>query len=318
MSTRDEKDLRFLGFDIPNRNYSSTVNEIFFNDFDYTWHMQYKLSNSDIREWTIMPNESAADDGSVVYKYNNDFFRCDDFTSSHDGKHILFAGCSETEGMGGNVEDVWGHILHEKIARITNVDGYYSIGKAGYGWQKIILSIQVYIKKYGKPDMIFALLPNIGRLFAWSENINDWHYQQKYPGLKGNEEFVKNKKKSSLDDREGSDEFAPQAMLPNEYRKVFIDFAAGWKLFEDYCKQTDIKLLWGTWEDVDDFNFTNTNIFSNFVPLSKKEFLDNADLSEKYNQGSYRKRDGHHGRLFHEFWANKFLETANEKGFFND
>jgi hypothetical protein len=80
-------------------------------------------------------------------------------------------------------------------------------------------------------------------------------------------------------------------------------------------------LVWGTWEPIDNYNFSRLNLFNNFVPLPKENIV---PIIEKYRkngklaQFDLDKRDGHHGRLFHEYWADKMLEEAKRKGFIND
>ena len=60
-------------------------------------------------------------DNKISYKYNNLGFRCDDFTSSHSGAHILFAGCSETEGASNALEECWANVLYNKIKKDTKL-----------------------------------------------------------------------------------------------------------------------------------------------------------------------------------------------------
>lgn len=293
---------------------SPVVAEIFKNNFDYTWHYPYFINGSDRKEWPLIPGENSKDDGSVIYKYNSEYFRCDEFKSDHDGLHILFGGCSETEGQGGNLEDSWSKILFDEIVETNKVDGYYSIGKSGFGWQKIISQTKVYISKYGKPDIMFVLLPNIGRFLDWSDSINDWFYRQQYPRFGDN--LILDRSKDEI-----NNPYVPTEQSPQEYKKMFVEFATSWRLFEDFCNEANINLIWAAWEPIDNYNFSKFNIFKNFVPIDKEEILNNI---EKYRPnlkiGKYdlEKRDGHHGRIFHEVWASKMLDAAKLKGFLND
>jgi hypothetical protein len=59
--------------------------------------------------------ETAPNQDPIVYKYNNKGFRCEDFTTDRKGMHILFGGCSETEGAANLLEDVWAKVLYNKI-----------------------------------------------------------------------------------------------------------------------------------------------------------------------------------------------------------
>jgi hypothetical protein len=292
---------------------SNVVSEIFQNNFDITWLQKYRDMGSSEREWTLLAGEHAEDDGSVKYKYNDDFFRSDNFSETHSGLHIVFAGCSETEGQGGNIEDSWGHILFEKIKQENNVSGFYNLGKSGFGWQKIISQTQLYIKKYKKPDFLFVLLPNVGRFIGWSSDRDMWTYKQQYPNIGENR---------SLDypEKYENNEFTPTLQSPEEYRKMFMDFTFGWRLFEDFCSASEIKLVWGSWEPIDNYNFDKLKIFNNFVSLSEAQ-SDLPALVEKYRENiklkpnDLEKRDGHHGRIFHEYWADSMLAEAKRKGF---
>jgi hypothetical protein len=288
------------------KSNSSPVNDIFNDVFDITWHQKYFNEGSRQRTWGLLEGENSSDDGTVTYVYNDDYFRCDNFTDTHGGRHILFAGCSETEGEGGNVEDAWANILFQKINNDRTVSGYFNVGKASFGWQKVITQTRIYISKYGKPDNLFILLPNIGRSIEWSED-SGWFVKQKYPSL------------YSSDHNDSSPYVS--AHSPKEYRESFVNFSTSWKLFEDFCMASGINFLWGTWEEIDNYNFDKTNIFNNFVPLYKDSLFDNLEAYRKDSKtapNDLEKRDGHHGRLFHEFWAESMLQEARKRGFLND
>jgi len=298
-----------------NYTMDSVVNEIFRNTFDITWHQKYKNEGSAQKTWGLIEGENSKDDGTVVYQYNSEYFRSDEFTSEHTGKHVVFAGCSETEGEGGNIEDSWGKIAFNKINSSIALGKFYNLGKAGYGWQKIISQIRIYIKQYGKPDALFVLLPNVGRSIEWSELQNTWYAKQSYPNFNKNKPLVNKKnysKKTNL--------YFPH-QTPEEYKKAFMDFVISWRLFEDFCLAANIKLIWGTWEYLDNHNFSKLDLFNNFVPLPREKIMENIDLYRKnanLDQFDLQKRDGHSGRLFHEYWANEMVAEANKRGFFND
>lgn len=295
-------------YEIPVGN-SNAVSEIFYNEFDITWHRENKLYNPTQRDWGLLAGEHAIDDGTVTYRYNNEYFRSDEFINEHHGLHILFAGCSETEGQGGELDDSWGKILFDKVKSNHETDGFFNLGKAGYGWQKIISQIRIYINKYGKPDNLFVLLPNIGRSIEWSDADSDWYVKQSYPKI------GENKTLDSADNPLLSD------LAPQEYKKLFIDFVISWRLFEDFCDAANIKLVWGTWEPIDDYNFSKSNLFNNFVPLPKNDLpqiIDKYRKDAKITLRDLEKRDGHHGRLFHEYWADTMLEESKRKNFIYD
>lgn len=288
---------------------SNAVSEIFDNNFDITWHRGHKFYNPTQREWAVIPGENSDDDGTVLYKYNNEYFRSDEFTDKHDGLHVLFAGCSETEGQGGNIDDSWGKILFDEVSKNNKASGFFNLGKAGYGWQKVISQTRIYIDRYGKPDNMFILLPNIGRSIEWSDDQNDWYVKQSYP------KFGENK----ILDSDNNPLISEQT--PQEYKKLFIDFVTSWRLFEDFCEASNIKLVWASWEPIDDYNFSKLNLFKNFISIPKDNLvaiIEQYRKDAKLGERDIDKRDGHHGRLFHEYWADKMLKEAKRKGFLND
>ena len=189
---------------------SSLLNSLFRNEFDQTWSLNdpYKSMNVGNREFTVAPTEALLpdnfkDDGSVIYKYNSDWYRSDDFNKNKTSKfHILFNGCSETEGIGGNIEDSWGKILHTKFSKKYDVGNFYNLGRAGSGWHQCILDFFVYEEKYGTPTHYFVLLPNIGRNFLWSENnLGGWDYYQKYVDREKISVFFNKKSLISIEDQ---------------------------------------------------------------------------------------------------------------------
>lgn len=288
---------------------SNVVEEIFNNNFDRTWQQGLYDSGDPQRTWSILPSEGPVDDGTVEYTYNNEYFRCDEFTNTHSGMHVLFAGCSETEGQGGNLENVWANILFNKIKDKHGLDGYYSIARSGYGWQKVITQLKIYVSKYGKPDKLFVLLPNIGRYIDWSDERDTWCSKQEYPLFKGNGSM----------NLEGNPDLSDQT--PERYKKAFIDFVISWRLFEDYCNAAGIDLVWSTWHLLDGYNFDKFRFFNNFVPIYESDMLNNVDKyrkDAKLEPYDLKKRDGHHGNLYHEYWADVILEEAYRKGFLND
>ena len=290
-------------------NESSIVGDIFLNRFDTTWHHRRKRDNPEQRVWSLIEGEQAEDDGLVSYVYNDEYFRSDNFTNVHNSRHILFAGCSETEGQGGNLGDAWGKILLDKINQSQKTSGYYSIAKAGYGWQKVIAQLRVYIDRYGKPDNLFIILPNMGRSIEWSKEQSNWYARQEHPNF-----YSDNK-------MEFEENIYAGKLSPEKYKKIFLDFVISWRLFEDFCNASGIKLLWGTWSEIDNYNVGKLRLFKNFVSLNQEDLLQNIDRyrkDAKLIDGDIKKRDGHHGRLFHEYWADLILQEATDRGFLND
>lgn len=271
------------------------VKDIFFNDFDITW---MQGPDKPRRDYSILPIENAKDDGEVSYFYNEDFFRCDNFKKEHNGNHILFAGCSNTEGVGSPLETVWSKMLYNELATKYKMDGFYSIARSGYGWQKIISNFMIYTQKYGFPSHLFVLLPNITRFYIWENETRGWQYVQRYPEDKRNH------------------------VTENEYFEKFIDFIISWRLFEKYCEDNNVKLIWSTWFEIDEHNLKIANQSRSFFDMDKNGFLTNfvkvkrPDL--KMGKHDLSRRDGHDGILWHEYWLEKFQKEIETRGFLND
>ena len=311
----NEKSLIFDG--IPMQN----VPDIFTDEFDTTWAMGYDNWKS---EWTVIPPEKKQltkatmlkqgfflkghDDKEVIYNFNNEKFRSDDFISDHNGKkHILFSGCSETEGVGSPLNTVWAKILYDKVSKDIENSGYFNLGRSGYGWQKIITSFMIYTKKYGFPDYFFILMPNIGRFYKWEIEMNHWVYMQ---NAIRNPFF-----KLDISDEQQSINFSKE-------REVFLDWVISWKLFVEYCKSNNVKLVYSSWHTVENKNLQQVNHM--FPELF---LMDEDDMAKKFEEKrpgmktdthDLRRRDGHHGILYHEYWAERFYEEIKSRNLIND
>jgi hypothetical protein len=276
-------------------------------EFDKTWsdnpeqYIQYKYKNIEGYHYLDQIPVESIDNKSweVEYKYNSDWFRSDNFIKDHDGLHILFAGCSYTEGVGEIIENNWSNILYSKIKELYKTSGYFNIGKSGFGSHKIITNTMNYIKNYGKPDIIFIFHPNTLRFFEWSYEKNRWNYIQRYPSFKEKEE--------------NSASF-------EEYIKFFPNWANNWALFLEYLKSNNIKVVWSCWDPTDNKNIINFNQIN-------AEYLDStiqeSDISllignTKPTKRDISARDGHPGIISNKIWAQKFYKKSLEMDIFND
>jgi hypothetical protein len=293
---------------------STAVEDVFNNKFDITWAFDDRHNKSKTMTMSIIESSqgSLPDDGSVVYNYNNEWFRSDDFSADHKSEfHVLFAGCSETEGIASPLDEVWSKMLHSELSTIKDVGGFYSIARSGFGWQKVITNFMIYVEKYGFPTHFFVLLPNLGRVFQWNEDIESWQYVQRIPfrGLIPKEEetlFMKN-------------------TSPEEHKQFFIDFSVSWKLFEKFCKANGVKLLTSTWDEPEGINIlqmNSNNYLESFFHIPEAKDLENFIIKERPNgkmlPGDLTRRDGHSGRLKHLWWLSKFKEEIKRRNLFND
>lgn len=277
---------------------------------------QHKIGD---RLWDKIPGESyecdhSVCDGSITYQYNNEYFRCDDFTSEHDGMHILFAGCSETEGVGGPLESTWTHRVYKEIAKNNKVSGFYSIARAGFGWQKIITNFQIYTKKYGFPQFLFVMLPNVGRQYKYDVKEGLYTYYQCYP-----EDYYIDENQlctTSNGKKISSNEIYKEGIiLLEDYFKAILDFKISWTLFENFCKSNGTTVLWSTYDSADTHNLQKLDVNSSYFVSNTDEvnsFI-TTKIDYKIEKDSFRYRDGHYGSLIKEYWSELFLKEIKER-----
>jgi len=293
---------------------NSLYNDLQSEKFDIDWQKNF---DEPIKTCTILPQEKhhIEDDKTVVYNFNNELFRSDDFTNVHDGQHILFSGCSETEGAGANIEHAWSKILYDKISQKIKCSGFFNLAKSGWGYSRIISNCLTYFKKYGNPDIIFILLPNSGRNFRYNMEKNIWAYASQVP-----ETYYS--KESPLSD--GIEKIYPNGepttmqknfydrSTPKEYKEEFVRFLYNWKIFIELCNEKNIKIIFSTWDLQDSINLKNINIFDDYLHIEKKQILSFGSIYYQTNQPSntdIKKRDGHHGLIAHNAWAEFFYQA---------
>lgn len=226
----------------------------------------------------------------VEYKLNKYLFRCDQFTSIYKGLHILFAGCSETFGEGGNINDNWSKKLYDQIKLNNEVSGYFNISSPGFGWEDIIHNVQRYVELFGSPDIIFILAPNVVRYLEYEKESDNFKMVHKYPLN------TKNKKYFKL------------------YAEKFVSWTFMFKSFVNYCNTKKIKIFFTSWSRHDNDNFKKIKSFSNLF-IHPGIILTVDDLENLYNNlqaDDILRRDGNHrGNIFHTNIANKFIESLN-------
>jgi hypothetical protein len=235
----------------------------------------------------------------VEYRYNDQWFRCDQFTKNHDGLHIVFSGCSNTEGIGQNIEETWSYRLYQDIAKEHKTSGYFNLGRSGTGWQKILNNFRVYVDTYGAPDYLFVLHPNLLRGFRWVDNGNNnfvgWELYQLNPWQE---------KINKVEDLEF-------------HRNVFPVWAMTWKLFTEYCKAIGTKIIWSTWDQWENDNIKNSGLFEeSFIEIkdpTKEEILNKYyDLLDR--EDAIEARDGHDGYIHHTHWLSIFKQALINEG----
>lgn len=99
----------------------------------------------------------------IDYVLNSHGFRSDEFTEKHEGKHVLFIGCSVTFGTGLPIEKTWSKILYNKLSKNNKLSGYFNLSFPGAASTEIIFNAVKYIQKFGAPEEIYFMVPEIMR-----------------------------------------------------------------------------------------------------------------------------------------------------------
>ena len=183
-----------------------------------------------------------AEDKTFIYSMNNYGHRSEDFTSKHNGLHVLFSGCSITFGESLPYKTNWSGKLYNKIKQKNKLSGYYNLSYLGGSIELIVFNIFKYFKNFGNPDMLFLLIPDSGRKILWNSNNN------KYENYANPEESNDNKKIN---------------LLRGYYNLTML---------ETYCEKNKIKFLWACWDEKDNKNFYDNINFNNYISLNNKKF----------------------------------------------
>lgn len=247
-------------------------------------------------------------------KYNSLGYRCDEFISDHKNKkHIIFSGCSETVGEGGPIEDSWSHILYNKINKDNYFSGYFNLAVSGMGHIDIINVILEYCQKYNNPDIIVMMLPSIRNIRFLNKN--------EFLNIPKNGYYRYSQMDSNQMQYVGSQDHLKKELVfsggSERYEDIqSVAYAFILKMFETFCLNNNIKLIWSYWDDYH-MSLLSTDdqqsLFNNYISImpSKKEIFESL---EKDSSLTLSKKDSHHGTVYHNLWANKFYDKLISGG----
>lgn len=257
-------------------------------------------------------------------KLNSSGFRSDEFKKIHDQPHILFAGCSETFGEGGELKDSWAHKTYSEISNDIGSSGYFNIGYPGKGYQDIINLCIQYCNTQSKPDYIMIAFPSLLRKMGWveRENLSPENGLEEINFVPGYYMLMPQKNKQGNSDGRyrlsGPGFWHNDGYSISETRSDFLNFYLSIKLFEELCKAKDIKLLWTVLDTSD--KFTLDKIKNHF----KYSFVDCLDMSDVVNliaedsSYTFEKDDGHLGTAQHKIISDNFLKVFKDRGWGKD
>jgi hypothetical protein len=228
----------------------------------------------------------------VEYSRNNEGYRSEDFKQN---PKFLFAGCSETFGEAADVETTWAYKLFNKIK--NDKDSYCNLGLGGLDASLIIYQVMMFIEKYGKPENLFIVFPELNRCIETdSKKTATVSLFEIVPGIL--EEYDNILHSSSK--------------IVNMVRSVNL---LQIKNFEMYCKNIGINLIWSNWSNESEEKILEEGFFNNYVSIiNEKDIADKAiELGYNYKTLELTRPDGnHHGEIFHDYWANIFYNKYKD------
>ena len=114
------------------------------------------------------------EDHTPDIRLNSNGYRSDEFTTHHEGRHILFSGCSNTFGLGLKQEEMWSTKLLSKISSTgQKISGNFNISYPGSGVFEIVSNTIRYCNRYGAPDFIFIQILDAARFYDIDDRDRD-------------------------------------------------------------------------------------------------------------------------------------------------
>jgi hypothetical protein len=261
---------------------------------------------------TSMENQLAwrPENLDYVYEINSKGYRSDEFIETRD---IVFAGCSETWGIGVLEEGIWGNILSDKMGMKS-----YNLGAPGTGVQFIVNNLLAFFKEYGNPKFLFCLFPEFTR-FEMRSDLSFMTSARLGKNLKSRSYFQVIKPLDPTKKVQYSKiPHLAEELIPHEF--IFSISISYIKMLEYYCELNNIFFRWGTWDKAQD-NYLSNNMssldFQNYVCLNFNKweqftgkegnwiryFHKDGDMCDK-NAGSCKIKEECHEDIKHLYGRN--------------
>lgn len=235
------------------------------------------------------------------YNLNSYLYRSHEFIKLHKGKHLLFNGCSQTFGEGLSLEDTWSKIVYNYVNNKISCSGYFNISFGGNNNFSMLKNTINYINNYGKPDIIVLNLTECWRGYT-AKNIKQEFNHEILNYMQLQEDF---ENKNII-----------QSMTMYCFDMI--------KLFTEYCKTNNIKLIifsWAYYEPSKIFslrdeliNFGNSFLsnLEEYIVITNKEIENYLLLNSVKNKNNdlflKAKNKTHAGQGENLYWAHKILE----------
>lgn len=301
--------------------------------------VQYEEPNAFYYRQNFEIRMGIPEDKNHSYKYNSHGYRGDDFINlgePHDGKHVLFAGCSETEGVGTRLEDLWAYKVYQRITETEKCSGFFNIGSKGFSIDLIVEQIFSYIEQFGKPEVLFVNFPDLFKFYVWDEkqqrwmakigiesaaayNIYDKFYLKDFKSGIYKEESnlmkdIMNKDLAQFSGTVNGAYFVPELMSEDKYANSVFNGIRYFHLVEKLCRILGIELFWGTWDMYCSTSVENSGLFNNYTNIGNIKSLYAWADENGYTVDDLSARDkGHCGKAYHAYWADRLFAAYKEK-----
>lgn len=203
-------------------------------------------------------------DPSRYYYINSHGFRGKEISGKED---MLIAGCSFTFGSGIPEEKIWG----VQVANSMSLS-YTNLGYPGASVLSIINSIFAYFKEYGNPKILICLFPDLDRIQLPVDN-KIWTSKSD----KLNQDLAR------IFLGEHHHDLPKYSKAPHNIEDVMPLSVPRWisikyiQILEQYCRSSNIKFIWSTWEN----NFLSALLQSNEFEFIIDTKLIDQDLNKE-------------------------------------
>ena len=247
-------------------------------------------------------------DNEIDFIINNHGYRSPEFSQDLD---FLIAGDSVTIGDGLRKDKIW----HEMLFNNTNYK-YASIAFFGESICSQVEKIFAYIKKYNSPKNILFLMPNFERIkifnnhnFFISERFKN-HVSDYYNGiydfyLKNSQYnklensysngYINNLMSCDLNNNQEKNKYFKRPLIADDViplEMAHMQSAQSINFLDMYCKQSNINLIYATWDFDTEIllnKISNKENFPNFLNIES----DHWDRKETDKFHKYRLKDCH-------------------------
>jgi hypothetical protein len=186
--------------------------------------------------WATIGNEEC----TTNYIFNNIGLRCDDFTLEKPDKHVIFAGDEITLPQGVDIDKGWAYLTYNSLNLKKN--NFRNLSYPGAAIAKIVSNLFKYFDKYGNPESIFILTPELIRDIGVMRDLGVFKTKIYY-------------QYTDVDPKRPEHNLMAEPLnLP--IHLLGLKYLQQMRYLEQYCKSSNINLYWTSWDE-------STNIFLN-------------------------------------------------------